>query len=241
MLDNYLLKFYPVILLLLIVLLLIIKYSNNKRKGSLKLNNISEFSFQKFGKFYGQIILPDENFNKKINKIYELITVNKKTDLEEIAKLSNCEYNECVLKIKYMKNKRILGDYYIDTISREIKKCSPEDKKLIKKYSPYIYGNHYQIDEIARKLPNSRVDNLSEIEDQVLKELDYLDKKNLINGINIDRVDKKIIYYTIEKHKKEMDYISLNCKNCGALNDVPKKGKARCEYCETIVEDNEEI
>lgn len=241
MLENYLLKLYPVILLLLIVLLFIIKYSENRRKGSSRLNNISEFSFQKYAKFYGLTILPDANFSTKMNKIYELIAVNKKTALDEIAKLSNCEYNECILKIKYMKNKRILGDYYIDTVAREIKACNASDKKLIKKYAPYIYNNHYQIDEIARKLPYSRVDDLSEIEDQILKELDYLDKKNLINGINIDMVDRKIIYYTIEKHKKDKDYISLNCKNCGALNDVPRKGKARCEYCETIVEDNEEI
>ena len=85
-------------------------------------------------------------------------------------------------------------------------------------------------------MSNATLDNLDELKEQILNELDYLDKKNLINGLNIDRIDKKIIYYTIEKHKNEKDFISIDCENCGALNDVPRKGKTRCEYCDTIIE-----
>ena len=82
--------------------------------------------------------------------------------------------------------------------------------------------------------------NLKELVKTVINELSYLDDKYLINGLNIDKVDNKIIYYTLEKHKKEKDYISINCNNCGALNDVPRNGKSRCIYCKSIVESKEE-
>ena len=227
---------YILILFLLIILFIIINKISQKNKLE-DFSDISEKSFQRYSKFYGEVVLHDENFEKKIKKIYQLIINNKETDITRIAELSNCDYHECISKIKYLKHKRKIGDYYIDALNKEIKPCNKEERLLIKKYYPYIYVHHYQIDEIAKKLPYATIDNLEEIEEQVLNELDYLDKKNLINGINIDRVDKKIIYYTIEKQKKEKDYISLNCPNCGALNDVPRTGKARCEYCETIVED----
>ena len=71
----------------------------------------------------------------------------------------------------------------------------------------------------------------------MVEELSYLDDKYLINGINIDKVDKKIIYYHLEKHKKEKDYLSLNCSKYGALVYVPRLGKARCPYCKNIVSD----
>ena len=41
--------------------------------------------------------------------------------------------------------------------------------------------------------------------------------------------------------KKVRDYITINCPNCGALNDVNRGSKVRCEYCETIIEDKENI
>ena len=96
---------------------------------------------------------------------------------------------------------------------------------------------HLQPIEIALRLPEATNDNLESIENKVIEELCYLDCKYMINGINIDKVDKKIIYYTIEKHKNEKDYITIACSNCGAINDVPRMGKARCNYCATIVED----
>ena len=30
--------------------------------------------------------------------------------------------------------------------------------------------------------------------------------------------------------------VSINCENCGALNDVNRGGKVRCEYCGSIIE-----
>jgi len=229
-------KYMLIFILFLLILIFIIIKSIKKREIS-KLNNINEFSFQRYAKFFGEIILPDKEFENKIKKIYELIVKNKETDISKISKISNCGYDECILKIKYLKHKEKLNNYYIDTVKGIVKPCDKKDKALLRKYIPYIYYNHYQIDEIAIRLPHSRLENLDEIKEQILNELDYLDKKNLIHGLNIDKVDKKIIYYVVEKHKKEHDFISVNCRNCGALNDVPRKGKARCEYCETIIED----
>ena len=36
--------------------------------------------------------------------------------------------------------------------------------------------------------------------------------------------------------KKEKDYVTINCPNCGDLNDVNRHSKTRCEYCKTIIE-----
>ena len=226
---------FQIIILLLFFAFLFFIIEKEEKNTSKYGNKVSEISFQRYSKFLGKTVLHDENFHKKINKIYELITKNKETD--KISELSNCDYNECILKIKYLKHKDMLKDYYIDTVEGVVKPCDKKDKALIKKYIPYIYYNHYQIDEIVRRLPYSSIDKIEEIEEQVLNELDYLDKKNLIHGLNIDRVDKKIIYYVIEKQKKEKDYISINCESCGALNDIPRRGKVRCEYCKRILED----
>ena len=61
----------------------------------------------------------------------------------------------------------------------------------------------------------------------------------MINGIKINEVDKEIIYYTIEK-SKVTDLISVECDNCGAINDVDRGIKTRCKYCNTIIEENKQ-
>ena len=200
-------------------------------------DNISEWSYQRYARFYDKLELIDPEFNTKINKIYNLIINEKCEDLHFIAEDSNCTYDECIIKIKYLKNKRKIGNYYIDYINGIIKPCDKEDEKLLEKYSSFIYNNHYQINEIVRKLPEANLNNLKELEDKVFKDLEYLDSKSLINGIILNKVDKKIIYYTIEKHKNEKDFITINCPNCGALNDVNRGSKTRCVYCQTIIED----
>lgn len=88
-------------------------------------------------------------------------------------------------------------------------------------------------------MPGAEIKNLDAIEDKVFEDLCYLDDKHLLNGISINRVDRKIIYYTIEKHKREKDYITMNCPNCGAINDVDRHGKTRCDYCKTIIDHQE--
>lgn len=202
---------------------------------------ISEFSFQKYAKFYGDTVLFDNEFNYKINKIYDLIINKKYTNIEEIANESHCTIDECILKIKYLKNKRIIGDYYINHITKEIKKCSKEDKALLNKYVPYIYGQHFQIDEIATHLPGTTIKTKKKVEDQIYKDLKYLYDKDLINGLIINDVDRTIKYYSVEKKLKAKDYVTMQCEHCGALNDVRRGNKTRCEYCNSIIENKEKV
>jgi len=201
-------------------------------------SNISEWSYQRFSNFFNQPQMKDSNFYEKIEKIYDLIVNGKETDLDLIAEKTGCSFEELLLKIMYLKNKRRIGDLYIDKVDHVIRECDQKDKKLLDKYSPYLYISHLQPREIAQKLPSATASNLDELENKVIEELSYLDDKYLINGINIDKVDKKIIYYTIEKHQKEKNYISLNCDKCGALIDIPHLGKTKCPYCKNIMEDN---
>lgn len=198
--------------------------------------NISEWSYQRYARFYNEVKASDPKFDEKINKIYNLIVNEKCDDLHFIAQDSGCTYDECIMKIKYLKNKRKIGDLYIDYINGIIKECSKEDQKLLQKYSPFIYTNHFQIKEMAVKLPEATAFNIQSLEEKVFRDIEYLDSKGLINGISLNKIDKKIIYYTIEKHKNEKDYVTINCPNCGAINDVERGNKTRCAYCQTIIE-----
>ena len=124
----------------------------------------------------------------------------------------------------------------------ELKECNEEEKKLLEKYNNFLYLSHFQIDEIVLNLQNTTIENKDEMKEKVLNELLFLENKGLLNGITINLVDKKIIYYSLEKHKKELDYLTIECENCGALNDVNIGSKTRCEYCETIIDGtNEEL
>ena len=203
--------------------------------SSINYNHVNEESYQNYAKFYGNTIPKDDEFNDKLNNIYKLITKDKETDIKKIAESSNCTLEECVLKIRYLKNKRLLGDYYIDTNNFKLLPCSREDQKLLDKYKPFIYGSHLQINEIANLISNKGYKNIKELRDEVYNELKCLDDKGLINGIKIDDIDRKIIYYTIEKRKDNSGYESSHCPNCGAINDVEINGKVRCGYCKTII------
>ncbi len=200
-------------------------------------DNISEWSYQRYARFYGDIKPSDDLWNNKISKIYNLIINEKEEDLEFIAKESGCSFTECVMKIRYLKNKRKIGDYYIDLVTKTIKKCSPEDEKKLVKYIPYIYNQHLQIKQIAAKMPGASVYNLDQMANVVYNELLYLDEKGLLNGVVINQVDRTIVYYSVEKHKGESDKVTINCRNCGAINDVNRHSKVRCAYCKSIVED----
>lgn len=225
--------------LLLIVFSGILFFSTNTTEITAKNKTINEKSFQNYAKFYGVMIPIDEEFNKKLNKIHRLIVVDKVDDIHFIAKDTGCTYEECILKIKYLKNKRAIGDYYIDHINGVIRKCNKKDLELLNKYKPYIYGkNHLQINEIAARMPKTTIYNLKEKEKEIIKELKYLYEKDLINGIILDEVDGKITYYSVEKRLKK-DTVSITCENCGAINDVTRGGKTRCGYCGLIIEDNE--
>jgi len=211
-------------------------FSDKKEVKNVKIDkkHVNEESFQNYAKFYGNTIPRDKEFDDKLNIILSLIN-SKECNIKKIAEKSNCTLEECVLKIKYLKNKRLLGDYYVDTNNFVLLPCSEEDQRLLDKYKPYIYGSHLQVKEIANLVSNKGYKDIQELENEVFEELLYLDKKGLINGIKIDDVDRKIIYYTIEKRKIDSNYESIHCDNCGAINDVEVNGKVRCGYCNSII------
>ena len=169
-----------------------------------------------------------------------MITKEQIFDIREIANKSNCTELECILKIKYLKNKRMLGDYFIDTTNHLLVPCSQSDQLLLDRYKPYIYHSHLQVDEIAAQISNPNQLSIIDLRNQVFHELNYLDNKYLLNGVLIDDVDRTITYYTIEKKKEVKGLVTSHCPNCGALNDVQIGGKARCTYCGTIIVGKEE-
>lgn len=201
------------------------------------LNNahVSEESFQKYAKFYGEVYPHEEQFDVKLKKIYTLIKEQHMDDIKKIAELSFCTIPQCVIKIKYLENKRLIDNVYIDTANFKILPCTKEDEDLINLYKPYIYGTHVQIADFVGLIDNTGYLSTDEREKKILNDLLYLDKKGLLNGVKIDDVDGKIIYYALEKRKKSFDKETVHCPNCGALNDVELTGKTRCSYCESIV------
>lgn len=222
---------------LLVVALFVIIKSSNKKEIPQKIDttHVNENSFQNYAKFYGEIVPSDVDFDQKLNSIYNSVKNQKMTDINKIAELSSCSPTECVLKIRYLKNKRLLDDLYIDTVNMKLMPCSLEDQKLLDKYKPYIYGTHTQIDEFVNLMPNPECLSINDLKNKALEELTYLDKKNLLNGIMLDDIDGEIIYYTLEKRKTVRNRETVHCPNCGALNDVELTGKVRCSYCDSIV------
>ena len=199
-------------------------------------NNISEWSYKRYAKFYGKTELNDMSFDEKMNKIKSLIIDENCDDIHFIAEEVGCAYEDCILKINYLKNKRVIGDYYIDHVNGLIRKCSEEDKALIEKYKPYIYGSHSQIKDMLARLPGVTGKNYNEEKKKVIQELKYLLSKDLINGVILNEIDETITYYSIEKHKNENNIVTIECPSCGALNDVNIGDKKRCEYCNHIVD-----
>lgn len=210
----------------------------NRRKDK-KPSTLSQTSYHNFAKFLDKnnITFDDEHFEKKLFKIKILISEGKR-DIKEIAQESDCTFEECILKIKYLQKKQILTQFHIDIKGNELIECTPDDLKLIKKYTPFIYNNNFTLDEITIKKRRSTTQNYNKLRDNIFKELKYLVDNDLVNGIRLNEVDKEIIYYTLEKQKKR-DLVTITCPNCGALNDVNRGDKKRCEYCKTILEGKE--
>lgn len=208
------------------------------KKMSKKETHLSQNSYHNFTKFIDEnnITFEDSHFEEKLFKIKTKIKEGKR-NIKEIAEETGCTIEECILKIKYLQNKRQLTQFHIDHVAKELIECTPEELKLIKTYTPFIYANHFTIDEITTKKRKSMAQNYDILREKVYNDLKYLVDNDLINGIRINEVDKEIIYYSLEK-KKVKDLITITCPNCGALNDVNRGDKVRCEYCETILEDN---
>ena len=208
-----------------------------KKKEEEKKENINEWSYQRFGNFYGENILPDKLFSPKISKVLDCIKKKEMESIEEIAKEANCTYDECLIKIKYLKNKRALGDYYIDYINKRVSKCEPKDLEILNKYREDIYFNHASIEEMAYTQSKKSDKSLEELKEEVYNDIVYLFNKGVLNGIKLDNEKKTIIYYTVEKKKIALYYNSINCPYCGVLIEVPKGGSEICSYCNNKVDD----
>ena len=211
---------------------------NGKKTKEDNKGKISDWSYQRFCGFYGNKILPDPKFDDKISSIVNCVNNKRIESIDEIAKESSCTFDECVMKIKYLKNKRVFGDYYIDYLNRALKPCNQDDAKILEKYYLMLYHDHMSIDEIAKSLPNLHNKPLSIIREDVYEDIKYLYDKSIINGIRLDETTQNIIYYTVEKHSKSLEYVTLNCSKCGALVDILRGGTGRCEYCGSLEEDN---
>lgn len=229
---------FGLFVLFVIIMLLVFRHNTKKEvkvEQGLDTNNVNEESFQRYAKFFGEIYPHEDKFDEKLNKIYELIKNQHIDDLNKIAELSFCSMPECVLKIKYLENKGLIDNIFIDTVNFKILPCTKEDEELIELYKPYLYGTRVQIADFVGLIDNTGYLNVEERKQKILSDLLYLDKKGLLHGIKIDEVDGKIIYYALEKKKKTFDKETVHCPNCGALNDVELTSKVRCSYCESIV------
>ena len=217
----------PIILMIGCFIILAIRKDNNK-------SNINEWSYKRYADFYGQMEIADPKFNEKITKILDMIKNEHENDVEFIAKESGCTVAECILKIDYLKNKRLLDDIYIDREFNKIINCSDEDRRLADKYKPYVYASHLSLKEIVAQVP-STTNNYDEALNTIRSELKYLIDKKILNGVVYNEVDDELIYYAIEKHKHDKDYATIECPKCGALNEVNYNSKSRCKYCGNII------
>jgi ssDNA-binding Zn-finger/Zn-ribbon topoisomerase 1 len=209
-----------------------------KKKGNpvaKKNRNISGWSYQRFARFYGYDVLPDQELASKLEKIKKHILNDKLESIEEIAQKSGCTFDECILKIRYLKNKRVIGDYSVDRVSGRIKPCSPEELKLTEKYGDLVYSKRYQIPDMAKEVPNYHNMPHAILREDIFKDIKYMNDRMLLNGIKLNESERKIVYYTLEKHEKAELYDTLNCPSCGALVDVLRDGTVSCPKCGAVV------
>lgn len=224
------------ILIILGIVLIVIGLLPLFKKKKVKKTIINEWSYKRYADFYGRMELDDKDFYNKIAKITNAILRDKDEDINVIAEKSGCTYEECLMKINYLKNKRKIGDYYIDSVNHVIRECSKEDQELLNKYKPFIYSEHLQIDEMAARDTSATVETLGQIKEKTKNDIKHLLELNLINGVKYNEVDNVLTYYSVEKHNKAKDFITVSCEKCGALNDVERTGKTKCLYCSNIIE-----
>lgn len=223
------------VILFIIVIIIFEIYQSRKNTN---VGKVKENSYIDYTKFYGTETLKDKTFIKKMKIIYSQIMKDKEQNIKQIAELAGCTYPECILKIRYLKQiKKIPEDYFVDEANGLVNRCSKEDQELLKKYRPYIYRSQLQIPEIAARITHIPGKTYQEIQKQVLDDLIYLDDKDLINGIILNKVDGTITYYNTKEKANKRDKITVTCQNCGAPNEVNRGGKTWCSYCGTIVED----
>lgn len=226
-----------IILLLFLICGVVIFFKVNGKNSYSSIKTTQE-GYQNYARFYNAVAEYDNNFERKLNRIIELVKYQKADDLKEIAGEVGCTLEEVILKINYLENSRILNNIHIDRKTYKIIECTPEDEKLIKKYTPYIYYNHFTLEEIATKVRRTVHYSKEEVEQNVYDELTYLINNDLVHGLKLDPVDRKIIYLAVDKDKTKhsKDLITINCPRCGALNDINRGCKTRCLYCNSIIE-----
>ncbi len=222
------------LIFIIIAIIMIIQAIVSGKKKNSEDDNVNEWSYQRYADFYGQMELADPNFLDKITTIKKLIDSGE-TDLSFIASDAGCTLEECILKVNYLKNKRVLDNCYINRDSHTLVKCSEDDMLLVNKYKSYIYGSHLPLEEIIA-VAETDTNDYAKKKEQVIRELKYLIDNKIMNGVIFNEVDNKLIYYTVEKHNKEKNMVTISCSKCGALNDVNYNSKVRCKYCESIIE-----
>ena len=222
------------LVLIVIGIVPVVKQLLSKKKA--KRTIISEWSYKRYADFYGKMELADPKFYNKIARITSLIVNDKEEDINVIAQKSGCTYEECLMKINYLKNKRKIGDYYIDSTNHIIRQCSKEDQELLNKYKPFLYSEHLQIDEMAARDTTATMETLGQIKEKTKNDIKHLLELCLLNGVKYNEVDNVLTYYSVEKHNKAKDLITVECDKCGALNDVERTGKVKCIYCSNIIE-----
>lgn len=231
--------FYTLVFFFLIVAYIIIELISAREKKN-KWGLIESTEYMKYSNFYGGPTKQEDEktFKEKIDKIYNLITKEKCDDIKLIAKESKCSYNECIIKINYLKRNNLISqDYYVDHINGYIKKCDDKDLALIKKYSAFLYRQKLQIRDIAVKLPHITSKTINKGIEEVRRDIKYLIEKDLVEGVIYNEVDDVLIYYDDKKRGK--DLINKKCPNCGAIVELQRGGKERCEYCNSIIDGDE--
>lgn len=237
------LEFITIIILVLILIVVFVLFGIDNKinifKKRYSTKHVNEVSFQKYAKFYGYTIPKGEKFTKKVDTVLQLVNKQKEKSITKIAEQIKCDEEYTITLLRYLKNKRLIDDKIIDVKAKEIHNCTKEDSVLLEKYSPFIYNSHLQINEMIPLLKNKEKKDEPDLKREIVYELNYLDKKMLLNGIRFNRSEEKIIYYSVEKKKIEKVGIEIVvCPNCGAVTYKKQEDDSiNCDYCHCKVEE----
>jgi len=237
------LEFITIIILVLILIVVFVLFGIDNKinifKKRYSTKHVNEVSFQKYAKFYGYTIPKGEKFTKKVDTVLQLVNKQKEKSITKIAEQIKCDEEYTITLLRYLKNKRLIDDKIIDIKAKEIHNCTKEDSVLLEKYSPFIYNSHLQINEMIPLLKNKEKKDEPDLKREIVYELNYLDKKMLLNGIRFNRSEEKIIYYSVEKKKIEKVGIEIVvCPNCGAVTYKKLEDDSiNCDYCHCKVEE----
>lgn len=174
----------------------------------------------------------EPEFINEAGHIKKMIVEEKYEDIREIGERLSLTSTDCIKRIDYLRKcVNELNGYYLDYYHKTIKKCSPEEYKLLDKYVGYVYNDKLQIDQIAHLMRRTSTDDIYILKTQIKKDIKYLISKELVDGIKYDEKEDKIIRLNL----KNNSLISEKCPSCGAVNDVKEGRKAHCKYCNAII------